>query len=171
MRFKKCLTWLGSHIRAAAKLPGFALIVLILGSFVIGENYPFSPFPMYSDPSKQTVFLYLEDEKGDPVGVKTHTNVSSSALSKTYGKYLDRIGEKKDIQPYKLPIEDQAAAGLETLEFLRKKARDRGKKGEGLPATLRLIRVDLYFVQTGGPPRSEKRLLVEQTETKSTTPK
>ncbi len=61
------------------------LLVMTVLCLVLGENYPFSNFPMYSSFTHHTYFLYLTDAKGQALKTRQF-GLTSSALKKIFDR-------------------------------------------------------------------------------------
>lgn len=125
----------------------FPMLVLVVFSLIVKENYPFSNFPMYSKMSPSTEYYILEDGEGQALPVKNCFGLSASALKKMYVKRLDKLAVKRSeekgyqMRRPKLSLEDQGAAGEDLLDYLL----PRGDKivwwKKNRPDVIRVVRV------------------------------
>lgn len=68
---------------------------------MLNENYPFSKYSMYSNPSSRPLrYHYLVDAAGDPIPTKFHTRLTPSKITKTLrqtkGQVREEMGISKD---------------------------------------------------------------------------
>jgi hypothetical protein len=114
----------------------FPLLVYLVLSQALRENYPFSHYPMYSQPSSRPLkFQYLADGSGKPLPVSWHTGVTPSQVGKLHGTR----NKKHD--------DDAAAAAMDVLAFLR--TQNAKRKGRELPARIQLIETSIGFDHGG----------------------
>jgi hypothetical protein len=138
----------GFQWRALWRHPVFPLLVYVVLAQAIRDNYPFSAYPMYSQPTSRPLsFQYLADASGNPLPVGWHTGITPSKVGKLHG---DRKKKYDD---------DEHKAALDVLTFLRKQNEDR--KGRALPATIQLVETSIGF-KDGGFAESNRVLAQHQ---------
>ena len=72
--------------RRLTQLAVFPLLVYLVLTQLIRENYPFSHYPMYSRPNSKALGIqFLADGDGKPLPVVWHTGVSPSKVAKLHG--------------------------------------------------------------------------------------
>jgi hypothetical protein len=114
-------------------------------SLLLKENYPFSHFPMYSDPSANRYYFWLATPDQKPLPVQTLTGKTAAQLGKILRSYTDkRVDALKLKHRDQLPDAERAAAGAEILTFLRQEA---ATLKQTLPPKLAIMRTDIAFVQ------------------------
>jgi hypothetical protein len=119
------------------------------------DEYPFSHYPMYSQPStRPLLFPYVADAQGQPLPISSHTGITPSQVGKKFGRthviMLEEAEERTGRDMDDLEKDPQANAEIKraaaevTLKFLRaqslKRKAERHLKGE-----LQLIEVALSF--------------------------
>ena len=61
----------------------FVFILAVCGSsFLVGEQFPVTRFPMYDKFPDHTYFLYVGDRDGNPIPIKELTGINTSKLKK-----------------------------------------------------------------------------------------
>lgn len=98
---------------------GACLVVAIL-LVVIGDQYPFSPFPMYSKLDSSADVLYVADQEGKPLALGPLFNVGSAQAKKRFEKELLSLAKTRDYEVAK-PEQVQQAATI----FLQNLWKDR----------------------------------------------
>jgi hypothetical protein len=114
--------------------PIFPLLLLLPITQMVRDQYPFSHYPMYSNPSPAPLsFVYLADAEGKPLPVLWHTGVTSSQVAKKFGRENGRLKEleiklaKKEKRSPRLEPEVRPEAANEVLQFLRQQSQGRAK--------------------------------------------
>lgn len=93
------------------------LTVMVLLGLILRENYPFSPFPMYSVFSPRTYFIYLSNSAGEPRKTRD-LGLSGSALKKIFDRYRrEELGRFAGAGDQRVPLAE-AAAGRDLLRYL-----------------------------------------------------
>ncbi|MGI8890669.1 MAG: hypothetical protein ACR2G0_07800 [Chthoniobacterales bacterium] len=110
------------------------LLVLTLLCLVLGENYPFSNFPMYSSFSQRTYYLYLVDARGEAIRTREF-GLGSSTLKKIFDRARrEELPHFANAGEARVPLAEQAAARslLTYLDGLAMKKRTARKLLPGL---------------------------------------
>jgi len=94
----------------------FCVIVAI--SYVSGEWYPLSSFPMYSKFDDRTYYVYLADRNGEPVPTVRYQIVASE-LKKHYRRELNLLEDRYGGSSYGFDQPKLRQAGAETMKWLR----------------------------------------------------
>jgi len=130
-----------------------ALVVIALLLQWIGEEFPFSDFPMYSNLSTKSDYLYLTNAEDQPLGCQSIFNLKTDVLKKMYNARL------KELKGKSLDAADgQRQAGRKTLADLSARQTEKVVQIVGVGG-LRLYRVEL--TRTRGKIDSSTELLVE----------
>lgn len=136
-------------------LPHWAVVVLM--ALVIpfltrktdkpGEFYPFSNYPMYSSFEAETYYVYVTDGGDQPVAMGKVFGVPASDVKKAFDRKLDAAKKASGgkVRKANLPLEVQAAAGSEVLEWLKANAPNDQKPGIAKLGALRLYRMDIRY--------------------------
>ena len=117
-------------------------------SLILEENYPFSHYPMYSNPGADRSYYILADGDGKPLPVVEVTGGSLTCpkIGKMFRSKARKAAEKLKISPANLTAEQTQAVGLDILQQIRHYAQS---KGRPLPARLQLQRVDIGLSDDG----------------------
>ncbi len=116
--------------------PVGSLAALCAVSLVLEENYPFSDFPMYSNPSPEREFFVVRDADGGPIPVATLTGITSPKVGKIYRRKATEASPEGIRGWRDLPLSESQRIGGELLSYLREQA-ERRNRGT-LPERLRL---------------------------------
>ena len=149
------MTRLFPKITAALRKSRFGvLLTFTVLCLVIGEQYPFSSFPMYSSFSHDTYYIYLADRFDRPIAAQLKLGVSTTRMKKIYDSQL-----RKDARLLKKPIRemsasDRANAADYLLSYLRKVPR-----AKTLLPGLRIYDVGLFLKE--GRIEKESRLVLQ----------
>jgi hypothetical protein len=149
------MTRLFPKITAALRKSRFGvLLTFTVLCLVIGEQYPFSSFPMYSSFSHDTYYIYLADRFDRPIAAQLKLGVSTARMKKIYDSQL-----RKDARLLKKPIRemsasDRANAADYLLSYLRKVPR-----AKTLLPGLRIYDVGLFLKE--GLIEKESRLVLQ----------
>jgi hypothetical protein len=123
----------------------FPLLVYLVLTQLIRDNYPFSHYPMYSKPSAGDLHIqFLADGDGKPLPVSWHTGVTGSKVGKLLANRMKQHKTEK-------------AAALDVLHFLRET--NEGRRGRELPERIQLVETTLAF--TDGKLVESSRVLAE----------
>ena len=130
------------------------LLTFTVFCLVIGEQYPFSSFPMYSSFSHDTYYIYLAGRFDRPIAAQLKLGVSTARMKKIYDSQL-----RKDARRLKKPIRemsasDRANAADYLLSYLRKVPR-----AKTLLPGLRIYDVGLFLKK--GRIEKESRLVLQ----------
>jgi hypothetical protein len=141
------------------RVPLKFFLLATAGLYFAGEEYPFSPFPMYDDFAESASVVYVTDSDGQPVATQKVFGQRASDLKKTYETHLrqQRTEAAKEtgrgVRLADLPAERVAAAAAATLDWLTSTA----PTGRQLPPSLQLHQLDLVLRK--GVVQKEHRLL------------
>jgi hypothetical protein len=114
--------------------PVFPVLVFMLVSLIVKENFPFSHFAMYSNPTSRPLrFTYLADGEGEPLPILWHTGLSASRMTKKFNYHkggLEKAARKegRDDDEPEVRAEIKAEAGAEVLRFMRDQSLTRNKR-------------------------------------------
>ncbi|MGK0185998.1 MAG: hypothetical protein ACI9R3_001781 [Verrucomicrobiales bacterium] len=125
-----------------APLALMATMVIVL--YVIGDEYPFSNYPMYSNFDEEALIFFISDENDIPLNMRDVFDKSSSDAKKIYKTHLNRLSKTQGIKMKDASVELQRAAGRAVLDQLLKehKRDDFAKETDGcteLRAQLRKV--------------------------------
>lgn len=118
------------------------MLLYITVSQQLGENYPFSHYPMYSNPSAERHFFVVTDDKGEAFPIVTHTGVTAPQVGKILRKKLDEYAKDNDTKRKHLTPEDYQIIGKDIFDYLREQA---ALIDQTLPAKLQLRRNEVGY--------------------------
>jgi len=148
--------------------PIVALPLLVVFLLVVGEFYPFSDFPMYSDPDPGvTDYIYLgnadaleDDGKPTPIPMQDLVGVRAAKAKKIFHtdleEYAKSLGKKK---PDLSEAERQSVAA-KTLAYLRSQETRMGT-AQMLPERLALVHGEIDLVLGEGIRETQTVLATE----------
>ncbi|MDB6117095.1 MAG: hypothetical protein JWO08_876 [Verrucomicrobiaceae bacterium] len=119
-----------------------ALPVFCALSLQLKENYPFSHFPMYGNPTPVSQYYHLTDGEGKPLPIATLTGKTAPKLGKMLRSYRDE--RMKEIKPKvkDLSKEDWALVCQKVLDYLRQQA---AVKHMQLPAKMKIMSTEIRY--------------------------
>jgi hypothetical protein len=134
-----------------------ALVVFVVVTQKLEERvYPFSAFPMYSNPDDWDDYIYLTDAAGEPVGITPHTGLSASKMNKIFNNKMKEVGLRSSAQRHAAQPDLEAKAAADVLRTARQLAKRRNRP---LPQLVRLMRV---IVERHGQQLTETTHLVAE---------
>lgn len=101
-------------------LPCLGLAILLV---VIGDQFPFTPFPMYSNVEPSADVLFVTDEQDEPLAISTLFDVGSAQAKKRFEKELLTVSNTRD---YEKASPEQVTRAAES--FLQQLWKDRKPK-------------------------------------------
>jgi hypothetical protein len=122
--------------------PLTSLAVYTLLSLQLEENYPFSNYPMYSNPSPERPYYMITDGEGKPVPIQTLTGVTCPKIGKIFRSHTDDMAKELKIKAVQLKPEHHQAISMEMFAMLRREA---SRKGKVMPLKLRLVKNYLTY--------------------------
>ena len=121
-----------------------SLVATCAFSLVVRENYPFSHYPMYSDPNPNRYYFWLATPDQKPLPVQTLTGKTAAQLGKILRSITDKRVKALNVKHRdQLPEPERAAAAAEILSFLRQEATH---LKQTLPPKLAIMRTDIAYV-------------------------
>lgn len=100
------------------KVPFRHMAALVLALLIIGEQFPFSNFPMYSNFGTDADVMYVTDQNDQPISMKPLLKTSSSSAKKRYKKELSNVCKKSGRDIEEATAEERQKAGAITLKSL-----------------------------------------------------
>lgn len=94
------------------------MVALVVALMIIGEHFPFSNFPMYSNFGTDADVMFVTDQNNEPVYMKPLFNTSSSSAKKRYKKELSTICKKGGHDISEATTEERNEAGSNVLKSL-----------------------------------------------------
>ncbi len=108
----RATTWLN----AVAKIPFLGVLALAILLQIMRENYPFSHFPMYSVLSRDTVYYYLANGRGEPIPQGLYFGSSTAWTKKMFNSRLKQLTGGRNVG--NSSPEEISEAGRRILLFL-----------------------------------------------------
>ena len=127
------------------RVPMLRVVILTVALLLIGEEFPFSYFPMYSSFDPQTDYYFVADEGGNPLACVEVFGTSTANVKKMYRARLRALLERRDAQEAEASLLERELIGREMLVYLRGLG---GRSGRTVPTDAILL----------------KRVVVERTE-------
>ncbi len=128
-----------------------ALLTTCVTCIVLKENYPFSDFPMYSDPGPARFYFWLATPDSKPLPVQALTGKTSAQLGKIIRSRGDARAKSLKLKHRDLlPIDERNALSADVVRFLRQEA---ASLKQSLPPKVSIMRTDL---DTGSGAIAEK---------------
>ncbi len=150
--------------RQWGRLPFRHVILLVLGLAVVGEFYPFSNFPMYSNIVDEADVVYVTDQNDRILPMQVLFRTASSSAKKTYKRNLRDLCGPAGRSTDEATAAERAEAGRVTLAALHEDFQARRKKMRHLPVEgvtrLRLY-ARVFGVRDGGIAMGEPEKLAE----------
>jgi hypothetical protein len=126
--------------------PGMAIAALCLG---LKENFPFTHYPMYSDFSDETYYVWLADSEGNPIASQSVTGLRLGRIKKVYNKGLlaarESVGEESGDTPRKRDLTNaqKRPSGEATLAWIFQSSHEPARVTLRKASPLRLYQVDI----------------------------
>ena len=124
------------------KTPITVLALYCAISLFLEENYPFSHYPMYSNPGSDRSYYIVADAEGQPIPIAELTGITCPKVGKMYRKKADELGKRLHLKNSEFPPEQEQKVGEEIFAQLRLYARQLKKT---LPAKLVLQKVEISY--------------------------
>jgi gas vesicle protein len=125
-------------------LLSLALVGFSVLSLLLRENYPFSHFPMYGNPSDDVYYLWLADAEKRPLPVQALTGKTAPKLGKMLRTYADLKAKELKLKRSALPESAMQQVFTQLLAYLRQEAKT---LKQTLPERLTLMRTDVKYAQ------------------------
>jgi hypothetical protein len=149
------MTRLFPKVMTALRMSRFGvLLTFTVLCLIIGEQYPFSSFPMYSSFSHDTYYIYLADQFDRPIAAQVKLGVSTTRMKKIYDSQLRKDARRLKKTIREMSASDRANAANYLLSYLRKVPR-----AKTLLPGLRIYDVGLFLKE--GRIEKESRLVLQ----------
>lgn len=152
-------SWARSAARWIARSETQPLVFLTIACLLIGEQYPFSDFPMYSSFGRSTYYVYLADGSDQPLSTYGAIGVSTATFKKMYETALRAEMRKLRVSRKQLTDEQLRSFGTRVLSELRSSPAA-SAEGRRFADVVRLYEVQVRL--TEGELKKETRLIAEQ---------
>lgn len=121
------------------------LLLFTAACLLIGEQYPFSNFPMYSSFGRSTYYVYLTNGADEPIRAVELVGMTTPTLKKVYDGEMRREAKLLRVPRRRLTPEQKRAVGERILARL-KTAAPALEADATFPETLRLHHVDIELI-------------------------
>ncbi len=121
------------------------MLTLTAACLVIGEQFPFSDFPMYSSFRRTTYYVYLADEAARPLPTIDTVGMMTPMLMKLYDTELRREITRLKSSRLSMSTEQKRPVGERTLKRLKA---TRERNGGAPVGPLRLYEVNISIVES-----------------------
>lgn len=135
-----------------------ALLIYTVLSLCLKENFPFSNYPMYSNPSSERPYYTIADGAGQPIPVQKLTGITCPKIGKIFRKKADELSKKQKVKAKDLPQESIQKISDEMFAQLRHEAKG---KNQILPEQLQLIKS--YISYRDGKVVEDVELIAKET--------
>jgi hypothetical protein len=165
----RILSRLAAWFRANWRHPAMALPALVMLTQMLEEFYPFSHFPMYSNPTAEPsalVFVIDADKRSEdggyiPVSMERVFGVRAAKTKKIlYTRLFDRADEL-GVKKQELTPRQVTEVASTVLSYLRDRAEDIGK-ADRLPPRLALVHVEIH-AEVGVALHQNESIIAEET--------
>ena len=93
--------------------------ILVVALLLIGEQFPFSYFPMYSSFDPEADYYYVADAEGQPYACVEIFGTSTANVKKMYRARLRELVNKRGARESDATEAERREVGEEMLEYLR----------------------------------------------------
>ncbi len=141
MTFSRVPPWLRTTVRH----PVFPLLPFVVFLAIVKENYPFTNYPMYSNPGPGPIsYYYLADSTGTPIPVSSHCGITSPRMKRLYER---KVAQLRRSRPDLRAEEVHRIVLDEVFPFLRGSANRRHRPLPDEP--MRLYKGEIYHLDDG----------------------
>ena len=137
--------WLKSTASWLSRTKTQPLLLFTAACLLIGEQYPFSNFPMYSSFGRSTYYVYLANGADEPAGSVELVGMTTPTLKKVYDGEMRREAKLLRVPRRRLTAEQKRVVGERILARLKTTAPAQ-QAGTAFPETLRLYHVEIELI-------------------------
>lgn len=128
--------------------------LLTVGLLVVGEQFPFSYFPMYSSFDPMADYYYVARVDGTPLACVPTFGTSTANVKKMYRARLRALTAGRGATEFEATPAERSRVGEEMIEYLRELGRNAGIAVPVEP--IRLLRVVITRSPTNEIVRAEE---------------
>lgn len=121
------------------RIPMFRVIVLTVAMLLIGEQFPFSYFPMYSSFDPQADYYFVTNEEGNPLACVEIFGTSTANVKKMYRSRLRELVATRGAGENDATSAERERVGREMLVYLRGLGSRLGKSVPSDPVLLKRV--------------------------------
>lgn len=130
--------------------------------YLIGEQYPFSNFPMYSDMDNESDVLYVTNQADKPLPMERLFGTSTSTQKKIFLAELEDICNPRNRDTRDALPEERREAGEKLMEKLFPRLKRQNLAAVGADATSLRIYYKVFTVNAGDITSSQPMLVAER---------
>lgn len=121
------------------RIPMIRVIVLTIAMLLMGEQFPFSYFPMYSSFDPQTDYYFVTSEEGKPLACVETFGTSTANVKKMYRSRLRELVAAHGVGETDATPQERERVGEEMLVYLRGLGLRLGKSVPNDPVLLKRV--------------------------------
>lgn len=128
------------------RIPFRFCLLVVLALHLIGEEYPFSPFPMYSNFHNDARVVWIADQDGHPLATSDHFGLRASTIKKVLDQRARELAGDHLKRSQPVPSEDELErqAAVLVLEELWTDRRPERLERAGV-TSLQLMEQTIWF--------------------------
>lgn len=101
------------------RIPMLRVLVLTVAFLLIGEQFPFSYFPMYASFDPRTEYYFVADKSGNPLACVEVFGTSTANVKKMYRARLRALLSPRGAKETEATLIEREIIGREMLIYLR----------------------------------------------------
>lgn len=101
---------------------------MVVALLLIGEQFPFSYFPMYSSFDPEADYYYVANVRGEPYACVEIFGTSTANVKKMYRARLRDLVAARDAREQDATSEERRVVGEEMLKYLRSLGETAGRQ-------------------------------------------
>lgn len=113
--------------------------MLVIALLLIGEQFPFSYFPMYSSFDPEADYYYVADTAGEPYACVEIFGTSTANVKKMYRARLRELVGKRSARENDATDAERREVGIEMLDYLRALGARSGRNVPTDPVVLKRV--------------------------------
>lgn len=108
-----------STVRWWQRIPMLRVLLLTVALLLIGEQFPFSYFPMYSSFDPKADYYFVTDSEGEPLACVAVFGTSTAGVKKMYRARLRGLVAKRGAKEDDATLIERERIGRDMLVYLR----------------------------------------------------
>lgn len=124
-------------VDAKVRRPLWRVGLLVIALLLIGEQFPFSYFPMYSSFDPEADYYYVANEQGEPYACVETFGTSTANVKKMYRARLRELVARRGASEPEATAEERRIVGEEMLHYLRELGE---RVGRAVPESVVILR-------------------------------
>ena len=123
------------------RTPLVTLAIYCTLSVLIRENFPFSHFPMYSNPTAERIYYTISGPDGKGLPIQTLTGTTDPKIGKIFRTEAEELRKKEHLK-HDLTDEQVEGIGKKMIAYFRQEAKNRG---QNLPEKIQINRIYIGY--------------------------